>query len=326
MKKKVISLVMVVVMCMACLQLDAAAAAEQDFSEMPPIDRALFEQIVGTPDEQRAASEHILWIEHDGATGTTKVVGEYCADADDNDEMESPPFNPEGTVESPKILSPMADDDEEGEKEITTTTEFPYSAIVYVVAKFEKGGETSTREGTGAMVGQSEVLTAGHMVYDKDYGYATSFSITPGGPNSGRPTYTTKRSISNNNWTVDSKYSYDYALILLDDKPDVGYYGIRKPSSNNLIKVSEYGFPPNKDFGTMWRLTGPVFYKDSLVFLTYGKSSAGYSGGPVVEPNDNQYIIGVCSGGGVTKDEKDYFLSVRMSDHLYNFIVEHKTR
>lgn len=178
------------------------------------------------------------------------------------------------------------------------------------------------------MVGQSEILTAGHMVYNKDYGYATSLSVTPGGPNSGRSTYTTNRSISNSNWISNSLYAYDYALILLDDKPDVGYYGIRRPSSSNLTNVTAYGFPGNKRFGTMWSLSGSVFYNDSFVFMSYSKpiEGEGYSGGPVVASNDNQYIIGVCSGGGLTTDGKDYFLSVRMSDHLYNFIVEHKTK
>lgn len=326
MKKRIMSLVLALVMCMVFSQLDIATAAEQDFLDVPPIDESLLELIEGSPYEQRVASEHIFWIEHDGSTGITKVVGEYRAEDDDNGELESPPFNPEDTAEPPKILSPIAANDMDGEKEITTTTEFPYSAIVYIVAEFEKGGKTLTLRGTGAMVGQSEVLTAGHMVYQKNYGYATSFSVTPGGPNSGRPTYTTNHSKTNSNWISNSLTSYDYALILLDNnKPNVGYYGIRRPSSSDLTNVTEYGFPGNKRFGTMWSLSGSVFYTDPLVFMSYGKSSEGYSGGPVVKSDDNRYIVGVSSGGGVANDGKDYFLSVRMSDHLYNFIVDNKT-
>lgn len=101
MKNRIISLVLALVMCLMFSQLDVATATEQDFLDMPPIDESMLEQIEGSPYEQRVASEHIFWIEHDGSTGTTKVVGEYRAEDDDNGELESPPYNPEETAVDP---------------------------------------------------------------------------------------------------------------------------------------------------------------------------------------------------------------------------------
>lgn len=318
MKKRIISLVLALVMCVGLVIPAWAVVTEQN-----------------RIDSTQTEVDHVLWIEHDGATGTTKIIGEYCSDDDDyNDELVSPPYNPEETRgTSNGSISPMALNG--GEDDITATTTFPYSAVVYIVSKFKLDGMVYTKKATGVMVGQSEVLTSGHVVYDKSYGgYATSFSITPGGLYSGRPTYTTSHAKACSNWisspNSSTNFMNDYALICLDDKPDVGFYGLLKPSNSTLNEVAAYGFPGNKTEGTMWSTSGSVYTQSSGSFAFYGSATYGYSGGPIVLTNNNQYnnqyMVGIVCGGDVTVNGDDYVFCTRMSNALYNFIMKNADR
>lgn len=319
MKKRLISLVLALVMCVGLVVPAWAAVTEQNHI-----------------DSTQAEVDHVLWIEHDGATGTTKIIGEYCSDDDDdyNDELVSPPYNPEETIgTSNGSISSMVLNG--GEQDITATTTFPYSAVVYIVSKFELEGKVYTKKATGVMVGQSEVLTSGHVVFDKSYGgYATSFSITPGGLYSGRPTYTTSRSIACSNWVTkpnsSTNFMNDYALICLDDKPDVGFYGLLKPSNSTLNEVAAYGFPGNKTEGTMWSISGSVYTQSSGSFGFYASSTYGYSGSPIVLKNNdqynNQYMVGILCGGDTNDYGDDFVVCTRMGNGLYNFIIKNADR
>ena len=54
---------------------------------------------------------------------------------------------------------------------------YPYSSVVLVQTTFSDG---SSWNGSGVMVGPNDVLTAAHMLWHADAGYATSVTVTPG--------------------------------------------------------------------------------------------------------------------------------------------------
>ena len=71
--------------------------------------------------------------------------------------------------------------------QITNVTTYPYCAIVQVKAYYYDAGVSIS--GTGAMVGEKAVLTAGHIIYDQKYGWASFVEVVPGGTGSGYDTF-----------------------------------------------------------------------------------------------------------------------------------------
>ncbi len=66
--------------------------------------------------------------------------------------------------------------------EVSARTTFPYSAICYIQVTFADGYNA---RGSGVVVGNNDVLTAQHVVYDASHGgYATSITVTPGADSS----------------------------------------------------------------------------------------------------------------------------------------------
>lgn len=200
-------------------------------------------------------------------------------------------------------------------------TSYPYCATVYIHTYYKNGQETS---GSGAMVGSSTVLTAGHNVYDPTYGWASRVEVTPGGLESGYDTYTSYSFTSVTGWTEESNYEYDYAVIHLDDEPGVGNFGVKAESTTNLSdkRFYTYGYPGDKPKGTLWR-TGGAFYtlipNLNLRFSFHAYLTPGFSGGPVVEQDDTSYVVGILSGGSTNGDEH-YGMAVRVTNIVLEFV------
>lgn len=206
--------------------------------------------------------------------------------------------------------------------EIKNVTTFPYRAVVEITAYFSGGG---TLTGTGAMVGEKTVLTAGHVVYDQDYGWATKVEIVPGGVLSGYDTYAGYQFTSVIGWTQNADFEYDYAVIQLEESPGVGYFGTHAETTANLKKDSfyAYGFPDDKDDGTLWRTGSGAYLISDRRFYFDGYSTDGLSGSPVVAQDDTEYILGILSGNMATTSGKRVIVAVRITSEIVKFIKDY---
>jgi len=60
---------------------------------------------------------------------------------------------------------------------VSSPDSYPHSAVVFVVSTYSDGSKGT---GTGVVVGDNDVLTAAHVVYDSTKGAATSVTVYPG--------------------------------------------------------------------------------------------------------------------------------------------------
>lgn len=69
---------------------------------------------------------------------------------------------------------------------VNNTRVFPYSACVFLVVEYHNGESMC---GSGSMITPTKVLTAGHILYEKQYGYgyAKKIRVCPAHNNSGSP-------------------------------------------------------------------------------------------------------------------------------------------
>ena len=72
----------------------------------------------------------------------------------------------------------FGDDDREI---ITETSYAPWSSIGFIHAEFdEEADQGTTHGGSGVLIGPRTVVTAAHVVYHPEYGWADSISFAPG--------------------------------------------------------------------------------------------------------------------------------------------------
>ena len=100
----------------------------------------------------------------------------------------------------------------------------PSAAVVSVqITSYYKNGNVFT--GSGTIIGANDVLTAAHMVYNKENGgYPEYIEITPyrfGDIKPFRIVYVFNYNVPNS-WVFGQDYKYDYAVLTLDSA--IGYY------------------------------------------------------------------------------------------------------
>lgn len=89
-------------------------------------------------------------------------------------------------------------------KIIGATKTYPYRAIVRIRVHFPKLAANIDVQGTGTLIGNDTVLTAGHVLYDRTLGgWATRVQVAPGAGKTGTP----YGIVSGRQWTVPTQYS-----------------------------------------------------------------------------------------------------------------------
>lgn len=204
-----------------------------------------------------------------------------------------------------------------------------YRRVVFIKSYFRTSANKSVvKQGTGALISNTGILTAGHVVYDLDYGWAYKVEVTPGGPNSNVSTVTITNGTkltSVEGWTINEDDEYDYAVIAIDDPFNVGYFGTRYYSTNSSLSkknLYRYGYPGDKIEGTLWRATGQVDLIKANRFTYTGYAYGGESGGPVVFQDDAGIIVGIHTGHS-NVNGTDYGGAVRMRKGIVDLIVEY---
>ena len=194
--------------------------------------------------------------------------------------------------------------------EITARTTFPYRAITYIAVDWPNGSRTA---GSGVVVGQNDVLTAMHVVFNSDRGgWASTVTIYPGADT--KPSLVTPFGAFGNGWRIstrttdwdadgdgllsDNEAQYDLALIGLYERigDTTGWLGSRSERVDGAATMLGY---PSRGTGMM----AENVYADASdrwgVFDIDSGLGAGSSGGPLVrtDADGEVYVVGVASSG-----------------------------
>ena len=110
----------------------------------------------------------------------------------------------------------------------------PYSAICYMESFWNVGGKKYAVQGTGTLVMPDKVLTAGHLLYDYNYGPADEIYVYPGRYKSIYP-YGEARGIKIHYPQDLEKLNYSDSSTLDYRKCDIGVVDLNIPIGNTLV-------------------------------------------------------------------------------------------
>lgn len=142
---------------------------------------------------------------------------------------------------------------------VKKTSNIPWKRICHLKITASNG---TTFSGTGFFIGKRTIVTAGHCVYLHGHGgWAKKIEVTPARNGSEAPfgsfTSTSFRSVRG--WVDSKARNYDYGVIQLSktDKipAGIGSFGVSvfsDASILNLKLINTYGYPGDKEPGTMW--------------------------------------------------------------------------
>lgn len=305
----ILGLLLIVFSCTGCLAVDLEDTLETQIVEIPQskkistsvqLDAEVMRQI-----EQ--ASENSM-VRHNSKTGETEVIdfgaslGEYgmstsggsvAVQSDNSDRI---------------IVGP------DDRYEITNVNQYPYRTMTFLRVEYPDG---YSAVGSGVMVGNRTVLTAGHVVNSASHGWADEITVYPGGINSRYDQIVTSDVACPTQWASTHAVEYDYGIINLEETMSVGYLNLTALSDSQLLwkDVSIYGFPGDMmQQGTMWGAEGSIRAVENLLFLHDVDTMGGSSGSPVLDENNT--VIGVHGGW----DNADHNRAVKVTNTVIAYV------
>jgi V8-like Glu-specific endopeptidase len=177
-------------------------------------------------------------------------------------------------------------------------TTYPYDTIVYVQTTIGGAGF----QGSGVLIAPDEVLTASHVVYDSQYGAATSVEVTPAYDAQGdapfgseAAAYIHYNTVQDANDTISLYWSqFDYAVIhLAAPFTGLGTMGLDANFPGGSVNVSGY---PASAYGA--QVTDPEYVTPYPGYTLYQGTALGdgSSGGPVwIDGSQGPEVVGLVS-------------------------------
>jgi glutamyl endopeptidase len=207
----------------------------------------------------------------------------------------------------------------DGRYRITTTTSFPYRAIVHITSSI--GGCS------GWLISANTVATAGHCVYGSG-GWATNVVVYPGRNGTSTPygSCTARQLYAVSGWTSSQNRNYDYAAIKLNCSigNTTGFFGYRV-STTSLNGQPSYtaGYPGDKTYATMWRSDDTIRITQTYR-LYYANDTYGGQSGSIVWNSEAG-----CSTCGIAihaygVDSTGYNGGTRITQEVYNNLTTWK--
>lgn len=195
--------------------------------------------------------------------------------------------------------------------QVDDTTAYPFAAIVQVRIDFDGDGSYDGW-GSGAMISPDDVLTAGHVLWSSEYGYAKNIQVIPARDGGSVPFGTALGTA----WHVPDAYVatsgstfYDIGVINLDRSigSETGSFAVQGNDNDALVgtTVTTAGFPGDlSSDGSVMVTTGDaidgaqglsrIYYDGAL------DSYGGQSGSPLwVTDEGTATIVGVHTSGGI---------------------------
>jgi glutamyl endopeptidase len=204
---------------------------------------------------------------------------------------------------------------------IPDTTIMPYRQICLLEIIPATG---QTLQGTGWLAGPRTVITAGHCVYQTQFGsWATTIRVHLAVNGTNQEYYPVQESHSLHSveqWTNGGDPAYDYGAVILPSAVDAGNFGYKALADSDLqsLLVSLVGYPvTSPDHETMWGDQGFLIgVKPTQIFYDI-ESEEGMSGCPVFYTDgEKRYAVGIHNYGGGSSGN----YATRISEPVYNDI------
>jgi len=176
---------------------------------------------------------------------------------------------------------------EDDRQKINETNNFPWSSICKLYVTSANG---SHFVGSGVIIDEYHVLTAGHVVYSHDCGgWASNIEIIPGQDGFEAPFHHAYaihiRTYAG--WTEDRAFQHDWAMLTLDRNIGTytGWMNRRTADPSSVIYLENAniaGYPADLDFGMNMYWDEDIGHSaDIYNHFYYMDTNGGMSGGPV---------------------------------------------
>lgn len=238
---------------------------------------------------------------------------------------------PIGSVSIPDFSNPSIETqsiiDDDGRTLVSNTQQFPYSAIVHLEIHFG----LITKLGTGFLVDDNIVVTAGHCLYDRELGWATLITVRPGRDGSLSIPYglaTSKRLSVATSWYEHYDTNYDWGAIALNVGliGNPGHFIMRSVDNIDLpMTATICGYPGQMGSSIFnnykqYEMSGEIHAYNDYRYIYTIDTSGGQSGAPIL--NSNNEVIGIHTTGSSV-----YNYGIRITPnvlyYLNNFIAEY---
>lgn len=198
------------------------------------------------------------------------------------------PQNNTSLVTDPISLESVIGSDER--IRVTSTQQYPWNNVCYVSFT----NRNTQYRGTAFLVSPYVALTAGHNVYDADYGsWSYDFLAAPGQYQTyeGGAVYRpygeqyASESHTNNAYLQGAGFEYDYAAVMFTTPLSSisTFMPVEFDSTPARINVVGYPAQVQGEFNSqaMWRSSSSVYDTDARIIFYTADTSGGNSGGPV---------------------------------------------
>jgi glutamyl endopeptidase len=216
----------------------------------------------------------------------------------------------------------------DGRTRVTTTTTYPYRAIVFLKVTFADNTQGTC---SGWFYGSRIIGTAGHCVYSAEHGgWAKSITAFPGRDGTYSPygSTTSHRLFSVHGWTAHGMPDYDYGAIQVNSPKGnlVGWFGFRWQSSNTFTgNYTVTGYPGDKTYGTMWKMSGAIMAVTTYRLWYAIDTAGGQSGSPHYQmKSDGPYAVGYHTYGIPLSPYTQYNSSTRITQSVFNNMISWK--
>lgn len=239
---------------------------------------------------------------------------------EDVDVSEAPAFMPGDLTDNYSVIG----DDQRMRIPQNLMNRVPYSCIGVIISEFPDG--TVTR-GTGVLFGPNDVVTAGHVLYDKGYGgVATKVYFAPATNGNLEFQYVGRKLAIPQEYMDTSATEYDYGVFDLGvNVGDTnGYLGwTTEVSQGDYLNITVY--PGDKSGYEMWAATGNALSISSgmITYDTDTDTENGESGAPVfylIGSNKHKFVA-IHSGGS---EAGQYNSGKRVDESLSNILYSYR--
>lgn len=206
---------------------------------------------------------------------------------------------------------------------VKDTTKGPWCNTVRLLMKINGNNYV----GSGFMIGPNSVATAGHCVYSKSNGWASSITVIPAVNGTSKPygTATMTSMECGGNWYKDENNQDDWGIIRVNKNigKSTGWLGLRwQSASYNNQYLYANGYPaeyPNY----MYYGYGKVTSCSARTIVGNWDLSGGQSGGPVFKyiADYGYCAVGINRGGSST-----YSDCLRIDEWIFNKFMSYRTK